>query len=404
MEVNLARSLASDSQVASVNGLNCDDLRHVAQVWYEKNRDMTGLQEFVAGFFKGFKDGMTEFHQDLARLPFKLCIVTTPDDFLYNAFKAQGKQPICDFYNLNRQRDDKLPTRLSPDEPVIYHLYGHHKDPSSLVITEEDLIAFLVKLVQNEPRLPDIVRTYLQDKGTTCLFIDCGFKNWYLRVLLKALSLYEHKDMSFALEDSDFFAQSGQHQTVVYFSTVRTIQFKHDTLPEFAGKLREAYEALQTTEESEPSKIGANAPKAFLCYASEDRPLVERLASRLKQKGIDIWQDKQNLRAGDDWDRLLVQVIGKQVHYVVVVQTNAMVSQAEGYFYKEIGEALERQRRMKEGIRFIIPIVVGQLEPVKSLNDLHHISVDVEDNIRDLADAILEDWEVRQGRQIVGAI
>lgn len=395
LEVDLARLLASDGKLTSVDGLNCDDLRHVAQVWYEQKRDMTGLQEFVAGFFDQFKTGITDFHQDLAKLPFKLCIVTTPDDFLYNAFRAEGKQPFLEFYNLNKQREDSLPTRLSslsPNQPVIYHLYGHHNDPSSLVITEDDLITFLVKLVQNEPRLPDIVRTYLQDKGTTCLFIDCGFKNWYLRVLLKALSLYEHKDMSLALEDSEFFAQSGQHQTMIYFSTVRTIQFKHDTLPDFAAKLREAYEDLQSPQEKELPKVIANAPKAFLCYASEDRHLVEQLASNLTQKGISIWQDQQNLRAGDNWDRMLVQVIGKQVNYVVVVQTPAMAGRAEGYFYKEIREALERQRRMKEDVRFIIPIIVGHADPVEMLNGLHNISVNVGENVSGLADVIWEDW------------
>jgi hypothetical protein len=374
----------------------------VAQIWYDKNRDIKDLQRRVSEFFNQFSTSLpTDFHRDLAALPFKLCIVTTPDDFLYNAFKVNKvkKEPLQRFYNLRKQREENFPvilSDLSPRKPIVYHLYGHHKDPSSLVITEDDLITLLVNLVQNEPRLPDIVRTYLKLQETTYLFIDCGFKNWYLRVLLKALSLYDNRrDKSFALEeDAEFFAQSERHQTVIYFSNDRRIEFKEGTLPKFARKLREVYETLPSPEEEQVLEVSKDAPKAFLCYANEDRLIVGQLARRLQLKGIAVWQDVQKLRAGDNWDRALVQVIDKQVNYVVVVQTPAMVGRMDGgIFYKEIRAALKRKETMPENRRFIIPISVGVNKPLDILEDLHTVSVDPEGEIGNLADAILEDWQ-----------
>ena len=41
----------------------------------------------------------------------------------------------------------------------------------------------------------------------------------------------------------------------------------------------------------------------FVSYSSGDRPAVETLCDALEEAKIDAWFDRQQLKAGDDWER-----------------------------------------------------------------------------------------------------
>jgi hypothetical protein len=41
-------------------------------------------------------------------------------------------------------------------------------------------------------------------------------------------------------------------------------------------------------------------PQVFLIYAREDWQVVEHLSEQLKLVGIEVWEDKEDLRAGDN--------------------------------------------------------------------------------------------------------
>ncbi|MBV9158789.1 MAG: toll/interleukin-1 receptor domain-containing protein [Acidobacteriaceae bacterium] len=397
VHVKLAKKLAGELRLSKEDkkDLNSEDLRHVSQVLWALKRSSTLLQEEVIDFYRGYSGKTNEFHRNIAALPFRVCITTTPDDFLETALIQTGKKPMRDFYNFRSARITRM-AEPTVDCPLVYHLYGHPDEPQSLVITENDLIDFLTKVISKAPPLPEGLIAKLSRSESTCLFIDVGFKNWYLRVLMRSLGLYEHSEMSFALEGSDFFAQSKQHQTIVYFSASKTpIDFHQDSLNLFVSNLRAAYEQIAEPSRQTVPEPPPGAPVVFLSYASEDREIVERLGLRLNAAGIAVWMDKQNLRAGDNWERILTQVIEKQVNYVVVIQTPAMLRRNEGVFYEEIDAALQRQKRMKEGLRFLIPVCAGDCSNLPTLESLHSISVTTDSGMNDLSRAILEDWNTR---------
>lgn len=397
VNVLLARALSRDPEVAATPDLNCDDLRHVAQIFFGRKRKLAVLQNRVADFFKERASDTTPFHTDIAALPFRTCITTTPDDFLFNAMIQVGKTPNRQFYNFRKATEVQL-AEPTIDRPLIYHLYGYREDPTSLVITQNDLIDFLVSIIRGERQLPPRILAQMSDPETTCLFVDVGFKNWYVRVLLRALKLDEHREVSLALEDPEFFAQATQHQTMVYFSASKTIQFRQISLPAFAAALRSMYEAsfgAQPKPEPEPSP---GSPRVFLSYAGEDKDKADQLRQLLNAAGISVWQDKQNLRAGDNWYRQLEQVIMKQVDYFVVIQTPAMVKQTEGYFYDEIKKAKQRKDIMSEASRFILPILLDGVAPLPELESLHCIPLDLNKGIDKLIISIMEDWQRRANK------
>lgn len=244
-----------------------------------------------------------------------------------------------------------------------------------------------------------MVRSQVADPGKNFLFIGFGFRSWHQRILLHALKAQNRSYESLAFEDKQFFDQPDCSQTAVFYSHLHKIKFERYSWLDFARELRQAFApSARTTIPSQP--VMTNAPKVFLCYASEDRDQVEQLNLQLQAHGIESWQDKQNLRTGDNWDRQLVHVINQQANYVIVVQTPAMTSQIEGYFYKEIATALDRQQKIADGFRFILPVTLGGTAVLPQLQQLHQIAVDQLDGLAQLVAAIHSDWDQRQKKAV----
>lgn len=376
-------------------------LGHAADLFYRDRQDRDELELAVREFFEREGVTTTDFHRDLAKLPFKLCVSASPDNLMVTAFKEAGKLPQMGYYSFRPLNSPRLASPTA-ERPLVYSLFGHHNEPSSLVLTEGDLIEFLVAIVKGVPAVPDQVRSILADPDASFLFLGFGFHNWYLRVLLHVLKAYGHVNKSFAFEDKQFFEHPDREQAVGFFSN-RRIDFRPIRWELLASHLRQKYEEVAPRTAGTAGEPAAaapdDAPKVFLCYASEDRVQVDALGDALEGRGIRVWQDARQLRAGDNWARQLMQVIEKQVHYVVVVQSIAMTTAAEGWFRLEIDAALQRDRMMGERngqrFRFLIPVRLGECDCLSALEDHHVIDVSDSAGLDLLATSIMEDWQRR---------
>jgi hypothetical protein len=399
----LARELLSAVESDPAASARSMTLRSAADLHYRTRKDREDLELTVQDFYLREAASTTGFHRDLAHLPFRLCISASPDSLMVRAFEEAGKTPQQGHYSFREAAIARLATP-TPGSPLVYHLFGHHEDPQSLVLTEADLIEFLVSIVKGTPPVPDQVRHVLADSEASFLFFGFGFHHWYLRVLLQVLNVYGHRSKAIAFEDDQFFLHPEREQVVGFFSGDRLIEFRPLRWEAFARQLREASEAgSKKTAAAEAPPPPPDAPKAFLSYASEDRELVEALAAGLQARGIRVWQDKQDLRAGDNWNDVLIGVIGNVVDYVVVVQTPAMVGRVEGVFHREIEAALLRQSGMGESdgqkFRFLIPVKVGQVPILSSLGRAHVIDVGDAAGVQALVQSIEEDWQKRAPRK-----
>lgn len=377
------------------------NLRRAADLHERIRKDRVELELTVNEFYEREASATTTFHRDLAALPFRLCVSASPDSLMLRAFQDAGKSPQKGYYNFRQKTFTRLSTPAA-GSPLVFHLFGHYEDPTSLVLTEGDLIEFIVNVVKGVPAIPDQVRSMLADQAASFLFLGFGFHHWYLRVLLQVLNVYGHRSKAFAFEDKQFFDHPDHEQAVGFFSGERLIEFRPLLWEDFAQQLRAAYETAaprQGVWPSAPATPPPDAPKAFVSYASEDREAVEALAEQLESSGIAVWQDKQDLRAGDNWNRVLIDVIEKRVNYVIVVQTPAMSSRIEGVFQDEIDAALKRQSKMGEyeghQLRFLLPVRLGECDPLSKLKHMHAIDVGDAAGITALVQSIDEDWQRR---------
>src|SRR5258706_5397087 len=219
------------------------DLHRAADLYYRTRQDRVELDVAVQDFYEREASATTDFHRDLAKLPFRLCICASPDSLMLNAFAAtEGKTPQKGYYGF-RPIDTPRLTRPTAEQPIVYHLFGHHEEAKSLVLTEGDLIEFLVAIVRGAPAVPDQVRSILADPAASFLFIGFGFHNWYLRVLLQVMNVYGHQSKAIAFEDTQFFDHPERQQVVGFFSGDRLIDFRPLQWETFARELSEAYEA-----------------------------------------------------------------------------------------------------------------------------------------------------------------
>lgn len=138
----------------------------------------------------------------LARLPLPIYITTSFHDFLERALAEEGrpcKTQIC-FPSGAPQRiapehrpdPDYVPM---PEEPVVYHLHGYEDYASSLILSEDDYLDFLVRVSEegkdsHEPLIP----LYLTGALTESSLILLGYRlhDWDFRVVFRGLIKARH--------------------------------------------------------------------------------------------------------------------------------------------------------------------------------------------------------------------
>lgn len=377
------------------------DLPAVAQAFVDtEGQGRIALELEVEDFCRAYTGRTTPLHDHLAALPFPIYINTAPDTALANALRAGGRAPQVEFYDFRRARPFAL-SDPTPDQPWVYDLYGSLDQPESLVLTERDLLDYLVNVIKETPRLPPPLITRLRDPDTSLLFVCFGFRRWYLRILLHVLRAYAPpRNPPLALEDSAFYAHPEGPQAMVFFHRAHHIRFHHVSSLDFAAKLCHRYQALAARPAvHEPP---ADAPMLFLSYVTEDFPVAEGLAERLRAAGLRTWLDRQRLRGGDRWGLLIPEVIAHQVDYVLVLQTPRLLARDESYVYLEIAQAQERQAKGAPGRRFLIPVQLEPGERLPTLAPLHFADLTVPDGFASLVAGIREDWQQRRARATGG--
>jgi hypothetical protein len=159
--------------------------------------------------FKGEELHNHPFHF-LARFPFKIYFTTSYHQFLELALEQQGKSPISEIFPWNQDLERKITSIFSrnpayepsEDSPLVYHLCGRDDFPESLVLTENDYLNVLLKLVQDRkmthtgrhttdqgaPVIQGIPRRVKDAMSQTpLLLLGYQLHNWDFRVLFRGL-------------------------------------------------------------------------------------------------------------------------------------------------------------------------------------------------------------------------
>jgi hypothetical protein len=126
----------------------------------------------------------------LAKMGLSLYITSEQGDLLKQALMQAGRQPqvrLCPWNNSIRTKrtiwyynDDP-----SPEQPLIYHLFGHFSEPASLVFTEDDIYDYLINLTEHRDLIPDSVIAALADSAL--FFLGFQLDDWQFRVFFRLI-------------------------------------------------------------------------------------------------------------------------------------------------------------------------------------------------------------------------
>ncbi|MDX1415736.1 MAG: SIR2 family protein [Candidatus Promineifilaceae bacterium] len=167
----------------------------------EELRDDIELNSFAdtvvqLGYPKSVKSEANTL-QLLARLKLPVYITTSYYDFLERAILADHRQPrtqICFWSNEPVTLEDKLhktdydfvPT---PENPLVYHVFGLEAYPESMVLNEDDYLNFLAAVAKDAHQKTPILPPYLRKALTQSSLVLLGYRlrDWEFRVMFRGL-------------------------------------------------------------------------------------------------------------------------------------------------------------------------------------------------------------------------
>lgn len=101
---------------------------------------------------------------------------------------------------------------------------------------------------------------------------------------------------------------------------------------------------------SEPAAI-------FLSYSRDNLPAARRLAEALRDVGLEVWFDENELTGGDAWDQKIRAQISGCALFVPIISARTE-ARLEGYFRLEWRLAEQRSHLMAKGKRFLLPVCI----------------------------------------------
>ena len=132
----------------------------------------------------------------LARMHLPLYITTSYYDFLERALEAEGYPPrtqVC-FWSgepasVEAGHHTQHALELSRDNPVVFHLYGLERYPSTMVVSEGDYMDYLMRLMRDTNTQNPILPLYLTDALASAKLILMGYRlqDWDFRVLYRLI-------------------------------------------------------------------------------------------------------------------------------------------------------------------------------------------------------------------------
>ena len=373
---------------------------------YTKLSSKYNLENLITEFYlKNLPKLHSPIFRQLMTLPFGFVVDTNHGHFFSNECREIGKKPKENYYNFKKKESslasysDKITYSLGDEkQPFFYHLFGSINKPESLVVSENDLIQFIINVISKSPGLHNDVKSQFLNTSHCFLFIGFAFmsKNWYFRILLNSLDSGNKEPMSYALDRLENYGSEKSlisDPTVLFFrDQLKVSLWKYDASL-FVKKLVTEYKLYNAKRDKYKGdqKVSTDAPKVFVSYKTEDYERVKVFCDQLRATDIETWLDKKDL------DGLIDAEISdaiKEANAYIVVSSENLMSHSESYVYIEAKEAAERAKAFPDEGTFLFPCYMGSpnyrfnIPSYPIYNKLLHTNIDNNEEVGKLIESI----------------
>lgn len=394
LAAKLCSILASDNQhYDAMKSMQVDvsNFTQVAQI-FQTCSTPEALKDEAKKFFQAKAGATSATHLLLAKIPFHLIITTGADSMMENAYRSSKKEHQVFSYNVFGQDKGMAPAGI-PSNPLVYHLFGDINTTEDLIFSEDDLLRFLDSVIVGKPPLPANILSSLRDPNTSLLFLGFGFKEWYLRILLRALNQDTKTNPSFAFEDFPVAVRPELKNTVfIYNRSKHKIRIRNFDARDFVAKLSQEFASLSAVMPGDA--VPNDGPIVFISYASEDYDSAENVRRLLHDNGLRPWLDKPELKVGDQYNAVIKDRI-EASHYFVILHSLALIKKTDSYVNVEIALALKRGERVRQPCNYIFPVLLDEQPMLPVFNGTHFLRLSGSKAETDLVGAIQKDYERR---------
>jgi hypothetical protein len=247
------------------------------------------------------------------------------------------------------------------DSPLVFNLFGRISVLPKYVIGEEDQLEWVTAL-QIPGKRPE--RLFDELGGNNLIFLGCEFPDWLTRFILRTA---KNNKLSAERGFSEYIidAAAGDDAPLVVFLR----SFSRETqilardpvafVTEFVRRWQERQGANQIDATPDPGFIPEIMPPGslFISYASEDRPQALRVAADLRDAGLPVWLDRQQLDWGTDYTARIHAAIQQCALFLPILSQTA--EKRTGFFRKEWAWASERNLEFTgTSLRYLFPLAI----------------------------------------------
>lgn len=114
--------------------------------------------------------------------------------------------------------------------------------------------------------------------------------------------------------------------------------------------------------------------RIFITYVREDIETARKLYNDLKKSKLDLWFDKENLSAGQNWKEEIRKAIQESSFILALLSSNSISK--KGYYQKELKIAFDIKDEYPTSKEFIIPVRLEHCNPIdERIKELHRIDL-----------------------------
>jgi len=298
--------------------------------------------------------------------PLQLFVTTTFDSSLaraLNRVRFAGNPKTTVLAYSPDKKEDLSGAPESTSTPTVYHMLGKLSATPNYAVTQWDLVEFFHSL-QSETRRPHLLFDELSRHSLLILGSSLG--GWLARFFMRMAK----GDLAVGGQTADYVADaevSSDSSLVLFLQRFsRGVEiFRDGGAVEFVAELHRRWMEIHPTFEAQPPALNRPVPPqtevgaVFLSYASENRPAAEKIKNALEAAGVDVFFDKEDLKAGDLWEAKLQRKIRDCSLFVPIISRQTLTP-GRRFFRAEWNLALEEAQMASFSTEesFLLPVVI----------------------------------------------
>jgi hypothetical protein len=303
-----------------------------------KNNNYLKLSKFLSALIREVKPTPHSTLWKLARVKaFNIFINTAYDDFLVNTIKTVRDFPTeVHFYTLREKKLNRLEDQLFDEleeskRTLVFNLYGNVNSRLDSAFTEKDILETIVEFQKDIKTYPEN-NLFQALEGSSLLFMGCGYDDWLFRFFIRTIANEPYripKDPHKCMFICDNLFQNKKDP----FQELPQFLKEYESEIYYSPAVKEFVDILfEKLEKDFPGTIIArdDFPRTvFISFHGANRAIAARLASHLREDGIDVWLDEREFEPGAEVDDTIAKAINKCPAFVPLISRETQKIQAE---------------------------------------------------------------------------